>query len=169
MRISASRLDPPAGTEVAEMTLEIEDKNVKNQYELLNILDGKASALLTFNAIFLTSLSVWLGYIPLNFFHLTLDIVFLALLISCALLLQVIWLQWSTLKESAQALESIRRKRTMHYHRAWKIAKYCIMVVVLVSLVHSVGTILTALKACTGFCGWFFGDAVFGNLDYGGR
>jgi hypothetical protein len=151
------------------MSLEIEDANVKNQYELLNILDGKASALLTFNAIFLTSLSVWLGYIPLNYFHLALDIVFLALLISCALLLQVIWLRWSKLEEPAEELESIRRERTGHYQRAWRISRYSIVLVIVVSLVHSLGTLLTAIDACSGFCGWFFSNTVFGNIDYGAR
>ena len=151
------------------MPLEIEDKNVKNQYELLNILDGKASALLTFNAIFLTSLSVWLGYIPLNFFHLTLDLVFLALLVSCSMLLQVIWLRWSRLEESAEELESIRWDRTRYYHWAWKISRYSIGIVILVSIVHSSGTLFIAFRVCTGFCGWFFSDSVFGNIDYGGR
>lgn len=151
------------------MPLEIEDENVKNQYELLNILDGKASALLTFNAIFLTALSVWLAYIPLNFFHLSLDVVFLFLLISCAMLLQVIWLEWTILKEPAKKLESIRWDRTWYYQKAWYVSQYSIIVVVVVSLVHSSGTLLTALRICTGPCEWFFNDSVFGNIDYSTR
>jgi hypothetical protein len=63
--------------------LENVNENVKNQYELLNILDSKASALLTFNAIALASISIWLGYVPLNYLHLALDLIFIVLLLSC--------------------------------------------------------------------------------------
>jgi hypothetical protein len=77
-------------------------------------------------------------------------------------------LQWSRLEEPAAELESIREIRTRYYQRAWKIAKYSIIVMVFVSLVHLAGTLLTSLRACGGFCEWFFGDAVFGNIDYGG-
>ncbi len=62
---------------------------IQRQYELLNILDAKAAALLTFNALSLTAIAVWLGYVPLNFLHLSLDLVFLALLTSCAFLLAI--------------------------------------------------------------------------------
>jgi hypothetical protein len=152
------------------MQLEIEDKNIKNQYELLNILDDKAAGLLTISAIFLTFLSVWLGYIPINLFHLTLDLVFSAILISCLMLLQVIDLRWTKIGDTSQELERILLNRTRYYQQARIISKYSIVVAIFVSVVHLSGTLLTVLRACAGVCQWFFSDAVFGNIDYpGGR
>lgn len=95
------------------------DDNIKDQYALLSILDGKSSGLLAFNTIFLTSISVWLGYVPLNFMHLALDVVFLTLLVSCAFLLGVIRLRWSRPGESVAELNRVRALRTRRYRFAW--------------------------------------------------
>src|SRR3712207_4155744 len=92
------RRRPPRGS--TEMNrFELRNADVKDQYELLNILDHKASALLTFNAVALASISIWLGYVSLNFLHLALDLVFLALLFSCTTLLRIIWLRWASVHE----------------------------------------------------------------------
>jgi hypothetical protein len=112
--------------------LETSDENIKEQYELLNIVDGKSSGLLTFNAIFLASISVWLGYVPLNYLHLSLDIVFLALLVSCAFLLRVIWLKWSTPGQPADELNELRLRRTKRYRAAWVISAASVGAVIIV-------------------------------------
>lgn len=145
--------------------LETSDENIKEQYELLNILDGKSSGLLTFNAIFLTSISVWLGYVPLNYLHLSLDIVFLALLVSCAFLLGVIWLKWSTPGQPAEELNQLRLRRTKRYRAAWVISAASVGAVIIVTIVHTFGTALTASGACKAACARFYSQDVFGNLD----
>jgi hypothetical protein len=145
--------------------MELANEDIKNQYTLLGILDGKSAGLLTFNTIFLTTISVWLGYVPLNFMHLSLDLVFLALLVSCALLLRVIELRWSSVGESIGELDAVRETRTKKYHRAWRISRGCVYAVILVSAVHTVGTVLSATGACGPSCTWFYGENVFGNLD----
>ena len=147
------------------LMLEIEDQDISNQYELLTILDGKASALLAFNSIFLASISIWLGYVPPNYLHVTLDMVFLLLLVSCFLLLQVIWLRWSRLEETSDDLDKIRKTRTTCYQGAWRISAFCIATVFAVTLVHTAGTFLQAIDQCGAPCQVFFGEAVFGNLD----
>ena len=145
--------------------IELADEDIKNQYTLLSILDSKSAGLLTFNTIFLTSISVWLGYVPLNYLHLALDVVFLALLISCALLLAVIRLRWSRLGESLSALNEIRESRTKRYRDAWTISVGCVCAVIIISAVHTVGTALTASKTCRQTCAWLYSQDVFGNLD----
>ena len=144
---------------------ELADESIKDQYALLSILDGKSAGLLAFNTIFLTSLSVWLGYVPLNFMHLALDTVFLTLLTSCAFLLGVICLRWSRPGETAAELNSVRETRTKRYRIAWVISAGSIGAVIVISFVHTVGTALTAFNSCGATCTWFYGEAVFGNLD----
>lgn len=159
------------------MALEIENKSINNQYELLNILDGKASALLSFNSIFLASISIWLGYVPPNYLHLVLDFVFVLLLLSCYSLLKVIYLKWTDITEVegrtdlevTQVLDEIRRKRTIAYQRAWNISSGSIVVVGVISVVHSLGTGLVALDFCGASCHLFFGELYFGNMDIGSK
>jgi hypothetical protein len=141
---------------------------VRREYELLNIVDSKASALLTFNAVGLTALAVWLGYIPLNLLHLSLDIVFLALLVSCAFLLAIIALRWASKSTDVDVLSELRRKRSSHYRVAWAIAIGSVFCVIVVSAIHLIGTALIAFGVCGDGCQAFYSSNVFGNLDYGG-
>ena len=146
------------------MSSEIDRKDVKDQYYLLDILDNKASALLTFNAIFLAALAIWLGYIALNILHFILDAVFLALLYSCYRILRTIQLKWSEGEESAKELDTIRHTRTKDYQRAWRVSMYSIIVVILVTIIHSIGTLLITLGLCTGYCEVFYSKDVFGGV-----
>lgn len=146
--------------------LEISNDSVRGQYELLNILDGKASALLSFNGIFLAVLSIWLGYVPLNYLHLALDAVFILLLASSSLLLSVIWLRWSTLSETVAELDAVRRSRTKRYQRAWTLAQLSVAAVILISIAHMAGTALQSTGTCGETCAWIYGPEVFGNVDY---
>lgn len=143
------------------------DDNIRSQYELLNILDGKASALLTFNAIALASISIWLGYVPLNFLHLALDMIFLVLLLSCASLLRIIWLRWAAVQEKVEQLDKVRLDRTEHYRLSWKLSIGSVICLIAVSIVHSIGTALVATDSCSAICTRFYSEDIFGNLDYG--
>ncbi|WP_243074351.1 hypothetical protein [Microbacterium sp. SS28] len=147
---------------------DFDSDEVHRLYDLLNILDSKASALLTFNAIGLAAIAVWLGYVPLNFLHLSLDVVFLLILVSCGLLLVIIFLRWADRGIDVDDLEKTRLRRTVYYHVAWAISLTCVVLVFVVAAVHSVGTALIAFDSCDQVCQRFYSDAVFGNLDYNG-
>ena len=102
-------------------TLENVSDDVNNQYALLNILDGKASALLSYNSIFLAVIAFMLDEIegPAAY---GLLIVFLNLIVKCIFLQGVIWLRWSNLEESAEELNYIRKSRTYKYQAAWALS-----------------------------------------------
>ena len=148
------------------LIFETRSEAVKLQYELLGILDSKASALLTFDAVLLASLSIWLGYIPLNYMHAALDVAFAVLLISCGSLLIIIWLRWATNQEDEHRLNLIRVMRTRCYHFSWRLSLASILVVLAVSCIHTVGTFLVATNSCSVNCQAFYSEDVFGNLDY---
>lgn len=147
---------------------ETRDEAVKLQYELLGILDSKASALLTFDALALASLSIWLGYIPLNFMHLALDVAFLIFLASCIALLVIIWLRWANQQDDEDRLNATRVLRTKCYRAAWTLSFAGMIVIVLVSLVHTWGTTLIATDNCSQACSDFYSEDIFGNIDYHG-
>lgn len=155
------------------MSFELRSQEIRDQYDLLTILDSKASGLLTFNSIFLATLAIWLGYVPFNVLHILLDLVFIALLCSCWQLLNVIWLKWTPLEEIAdrnpeevaKELQFVRKRRTGIYHSAWYIAKGSIICVVVVTIVHALGVILEASGVCNGVCASFYGPDFFGNFD----
>ncbi|KAB2884603.1 MAG: hypothetical protein F9K38_03985 [Pseudorhodoplanes sp.] len=157
----------PGRRRMKDTVFETADDNVRSLYQLLNIIDGKASALLSFNALLLAAISIWLGYVPQNYLHLFLDLAFLALLASCFLLLRIIWLHWSRPKETAK-LDVLRKVRTARYRFSWVLSMIAVVVVSAVSVVHTVGTGLKAFGHCqSGPCAHFFGPEVFGNLDHG--
>lgn len=148
--------------------LENADQKVAHQYELLNILDNKAAALLTFNAIALASISIWLSYVPLNVMHLSLDAIFIALLVSTAVLLLIIWIRWSTGSETDSSLDRVRLSRTKLYRLAWRLSIASVVCLIIVSVIHIVGTTLVVFGLCGDVCQVFYSEAVFGNLDYRG-
>lgn len=155
---------------------ETDSRNVRSLYELLNIIDSKASALLSFNALLLAAISIWLGYVPPNFLHLSLDLVFLVLLASCILLLPIIWLHWTQLrgakkrkavKPKAVELDNLRKTRTTLYRTSWTLSMIAVGAIGIASAIHTVGTGLKASGHCeSGACAWFFGPDIFGNLDH---
>jgi len=144
---------------------EIADESVRQQYELLSILDSKASALLTFNAVALTALSVFPGSFEKKLMHLALDIVFLVMLVSCTLLLGIVVLKWTRPEDGSSQLDSLRQVRTRRYNLAWKLSISGVFVLILVSLVHTVGTALQSTNTCGEVCQVVFSENVFGNLD----
>lgn len=123
-------------------------------YANLSIIDSKSSALLGFNAIGLTAIAVWLAYIPANAFHVALDVIFLLFLISCVLCLKTVNLYWSPpeiyTKHETQALELLecRRVRTKQYRAAWRTSLFAVVLLIVASLYHEVGTLLKATGSC---------------------
>lgn len=111
-------------------------------YESLGILDSKASSLLTFNAVGLTALAIWLANVPLNLFHLTLDISFLGFLVSCILCLRIVWLHWAStadlMSERRYLLEllAVRDSRTVLYRWAWLLAITAVVITALATVYH---------------------------------
>lgn len=151
-----------------KLIFETRNDAVKLQYELLGILDSKASALLSFDALALATLTIWLAYIPLNFMHFILDLVFLSMLLSCILLLRIIWLRWAKGSDDEESLNALRVRRTRYYQGAWRLALGGILAIVAVSAVHTVGTWLEATGTCGDRCSYFYSEEIFGNIDYGG-
>jgi len=150
---------------VEEIMSETHNTNVKSLYELLSIIDAKASALLSFNALLLAAISVWLNYVPDNLLHFRLDLAFLASLASCVFLLSIIWLHWSEPSGTAD-LQVRRTSRTKRYRISWCLSIVAVSVVSLVSIVHTVGTGLKAFGGCKSDpCAYFYSEMIFGNLD----
>ena len=118
-------------------------------YDALSILDAKASSLLTFNAVGLTALAIWLASIPLNFFHLALDLAFVGFLASCALCLKIVWLYWvstadlNTDEAYPVKLLEVRDSRTVLYRWAWVLAVFAVVVTGLAAIHHTFETLFT--------------------------
>lgn len=156
----------PVGTKASGL-FEISQTHIRNAYDLLSILDSKASALLMFNALVLTALSVWLNNIPLNFMHFILDLAFLIILASCVLALRIVRLKWAQLGDDQDSLNKLRDKRTAPYQKAWWSSVVAVTVLICASTVHTVGTLVEMRGLCTGWCQTLFSDEVLGNLDAG--
>jgi hypothetical protein len=141
-------------------------------YENLSVLDSKASGLLTFNAVGLAAIAVWLSYVPLNFMHLILDTVFVLLIGSCLLCLQVVVVYWapsshlSDAESFRRALLALRNQRTGTFRRAWVTSLISIGLLLGVSVVHTVGTLMIATGTCEETCRSVFGEDALG-LDGG--
>lgn len=120
-------------------------------YEALSILDSKASSLLTFNAVGLTALAIWLEKIPLNLFHFTLDVAFLLFLISCVLCLRIVWLHWASTQElkneEVQPIDllRVRDERTVLYRWAWFLAVCAVVITGLATIHHTFETMFTVV------------------------
>jgi len=133
-------------------------------YGNLSILDSKASSLLTFNAIGLTALAVWLEYIPQNWFHFVLDFTFVLFLLSCALCLITVWVYWSPPEHfqkpdlQMQTLLAKRNQRTSLYRLAWLLSSVAVVVLTFASVFHGFGTLLKASGNCGELCEKIFSE-----------
>jgi len=127
-------------------------------YRDLSVVDGKAASLLTFNAIGLTALAVWLATIEPNLLHLVLDGVFLLFLISCGLLLIPVRVYWSPsshfddAEKQVDELVSRRQRRTGFYTFAWWMSLAAIGVLVVVSTLHGYHTFYHSMGWCEAGC-----------------
>ncbi len=124
-------------------------------YNNLSILDSKASSLLTFNALGLAVLAVWLGGVPANVFHVALDFAFLLLLISCIFCLVCVRLYWSSTKNLIQRdvhldeLLERRDRRSKYYRRARMLSLTALIVVLVPTVLHSLVVFLYAFGICS--------------------
>ena len=137
-------------------------------YGNLSIIDSKASTLLTFNAIGLTVLAVWLQNIPPNWLHFALDTVFVVFLISSAYCLGTAWLFWSPPSDyedrDTQTLGLLEKRdfRTSLYHTAWKMASVAVVSLLLISIFHGIGTYMIASETCGENCRRIFSQNNWG-------
>jgi len=137
-------------------------------YSNLSIIDSKASSLLTFNAIGLTVLAVWLQNIPPNWLHFTLDVIFVVFLISSSYCLRTVWLFWSPPSDyldcDTQTLKLLEKRdfRTKLYHAAWKMSSVAVASLLLISIFHGIGTYLIAAEICGDTCQRIFSQDNWG-------
>jgi hypothetical protein len=146
-------------------------------YDNLSIIDSKSASLLTFNAIGLAAISIWLGYVPPNQLHFWLDVVFVAFVSSCCLCLLAVFLYWSTkaggrgrprpAREVEATLLRKRRFRTWVYRFAWAISGLSVLALLVISIYHGYGTYRKVYGSCDADCMKQFGPENWGNLDFG--
>ena len=111
-------------------------------YDNLSILDSKASSLLSFNAIGLAVLTIFITDAGHLFIALAYYFCMLLLLASCVMCLIIVRVHWSTTEDISdidahiEKLLSIRRIRTTWYRTAWVLATGTIVLFVLVTLIQ---------------------------------
>jgi hypothetical protein len=133
-------------------------ERVEILYRDLSVIDGKSASLLTFNSIGLAVLAVWLTGVPANGFHLSLDVVFLILLVSSALLLPAVRVFWSRAhqyrenEDHIRLLVRIREFRTRMYMLAWRFSMFSILLLTLLTVLHSGHTLQHVLGRCGTTC-----------------
>ena len=94
-------------------------------YSNLNILDSKASSLLSFNSITVAISSIYVVSQTDNISRSPFIVAVLLLFISCSFCMKIIWLHWSTsedlmdMEEHAVVLLTVRYQRTVTYRAAW--------------------------------------------------
>lgn len=111
-------------------------------YENLSILDAKSASLLTFNAIIVAVFAIFAstqdGFLVRLFSTAGISLS----LLSSAILMNVVWVHWSTRDHLSDArthehtLLSVRRDRTIEYRKAWNLAKVSLLAVFLIIFVN---------------------------------
>lgn len=109
-------------------------------YENLSILDAKSASLLQFNSILIAVFTIFLtaGITTIPFYVAVAGI--LATLASSYLLLEVIWVHWSTADQMEVSeshglkLLEVRKSRTILYRIAWNFSKGAVLAIVAVVL-----------------------------------
>jgi hypothetical protein len=97
----------------------------KHLYDCLSILDAKSTSLLSFNSIIIAVFAIFMSTGPSGFSWISLNFGMAMILVSCLLLLSVVWIHWSTtanledLEKHAIILLDVRRSRTIKYRLAW--------------------------------------------------
>lgn len=97
-------------------------------YSCLSILDAKSSSLLSFNSIIIAVLAIFMTSKLERIEWIAINIGMASILVSCLLLLSVVWVHWSTTEdladpeEHALILLNVRRSRTIKYRLAWYFA-----------------------------------------------
>jgi hypothetical protein len=97
-------------------------------YGCLSILDSKSSSLLSFNSIIIAVFAIFMTGELRGVERITITIGMASVMVSCLLLLSVVWVHWSTtenlsdLESHALVLLRVRRSRTIKYRLAWYFA-----------------------------------------------
>ena len=112
-------------------------------YENLTILDAKAASLLQFNSILVAVFTIFLttesSSLSLDSFCVAVAGI-LSTLISCSLLLEVVWVHWSTSSHMTtpeahgSKLLEVRKERTVLYRIAWNCSKGALLSILLMVL-----------------------------------
>jgi len=98
-------------------------------YGCLSILVSKSSSLLMFNSIIIAVYAIFVARGPQPLEWIPIGIGMVTVLISCFLLLSVVWVHWSTTTdlydadEHALTLLRVWLKRTIKYRLAWNLAE----------------------------------------------
>lgn len=110
-------------------------------YENLSILDAKAASLLQFNSILIAVFSIFLSEPETPDAALYVAAIgILATLVSCYLLLEVVWVHWSTaghmITPEAHGLKllEVRKERTILYRLAWNWSKGAVLSVLILAI-----------------------------------
>jgi hypothetical protein len=99
-------------------------------YGNLSILDAKSASLLQFNSVLIAIFTIFITNEktpPISYGIGVIGI--LTTLSSCALLLEVVWVHWSTnehmntAEEHATKLLQVRKERTILYRKSWNFSK----------------------------------------------
>lgn len=106
-------------------------------YGVLTILDAKSASLLQFNAILIAVYSIF--FAGAKNIHLLIGLVagIVVVLFSSFILLNVVWVHWSTTedlvdpKQLAVTLLTVRRDRTIMYRLAWYGASVSVLLLVI--------------------------------------
>ncbi len=129
---------------LSKMKSDEQHKDVFNHlYNCLTILDDKFSALLTFNSIIIAVFALFI----IDTDDLTALIFLLytgisSVLISCFLLLLVVWVHWSktedfnNLDQHGLTLLMVRRQRTIIYRTAWYLSTFSVACLFLYLAIH---------------------------------
>lgn len=137
-------------------------------YGNLDSIDGKCASLLTFNGLCLAFISIWLGYVPLNWLHFSLDMVFLVFLFSCGVCLLPITIHWVSGKKSDKRKADIkklrleRKRRTRMYRASWALSGLSLIALVGISGIHTYGTFRIASDDCQERCKEIFAPGGWG-------
>jgi hypothetical protein len=106
-------------------------------YGSLSILDAKSASLLQFNSVLIAVFTIFITSDktpPISYGIGVIGI--LTTLFSCALLLEVVWVHWSTnehmntAEEHAAKLLQVRKERTILYRKAWNFSKFGLLTLV---------------------------------------
>jgi hypothetical protein len=106
-------------------------------YGSLSILDAKSASLLQFNSVLIAVFTIFITNDRTPVLSYGIGVIgILTTLFSCALLLEVVWVHWSTnehmntAEEHAAKLLQVRKERTILYRRAWNFSKFGLLTLV---------------------------------------
>ncbi|MFG1479949.1 hypothetical protein V5F53_15010 [Xanthobacter sp. V4C-4] len=143
------------------------DGEIDKYYSYLDIIDGKAGVVLTFNGIMLAVIGIWLEYIPFNIMHMLLDIIFIMYLISSYMILKVSELYFAKSRVDV-GLEATVLLRRDACNRSVFVSRCATFLIISVSVLHGIGTFMLVTPMCDAIpgCRIFYSQKYFSNIDY---